>query len=193
MLQLELGWNISQKGNIRRLQLHLETSHNCSSSTQPLWEDNCRFHLSPPPSDAAGSASALMCWQLGWAQLSREDAERCPALRGTPKPHRRLLLCSVVVAAVRPEDAELHLSADPAFIPSLTHWPHLSISPMSLNNIPGHGQGVVAPGLGRNWVKVHGKDTNCSWCPPVPKGRWWGWNSRNLFPRNIRALASPRA
>lgn len=152
MLQLKLGWNISQKGNIRRLPLHLETSHNCSSSTQPLWEDNCHFHSSPPPSDAAGSASALVCWQLGWAQHSREDAESCPALQGTPKLRRRLLLCSAVVA-VRSEDAELCLSADPAFIPSSTHRPHLSIFLMSPTQHSRAQAGICGPRVGQELGK----------------------------------------
>jgi len=55
VLQLKLGWDISQKCNILRLAFHFKMSHNISSSTWLLGEGNLYFQPSPALPERAGA------------------------------------------------------------------------------------------------------------------------------------------
>lgn len=55
MLQLKLGWDISQKCNILRLPFHFKMSHNISSSTWLLGKGNLYFQPSLALPERAGA------------------------------------------------------------------------------------------------------------------------------------------
>lgn len=85
MLQLKLGWNISQKRNIRRLPFHFEMSRNSSSSTRPLWEDKSHFHPPLPPSSGTAGAGLDPCFV---GSCWRWRTWRCPGRCCCRSPER---------------------------------------------------------------------------------------------------------